>query len=248
MLAEITEEIDRITHLILDFRRVLTINDCSSRLIHLLIEKLKLRNHPTLLVHSEHLPQLRKLLQSEWGDAFEENFLHFNDLDHALEWCEDRILKAVLPYAHDLDEVTPVTYDLLKGLTPEEVDLIQGVMQTQCFVKEERIIREGEVAAEVYFLRKGKVSVFVDVPNGQNRRVATFSSGMVFGEMAAIDRAPRSAMIIADSEVECDILYLRDLDQLGEQHPAIKIKLLENLCHGLYQKLRKANRELGLLE
>ena len=64
--------------------------------------------------------------------------------------------------------------------------------------------------------------------------------------MAVIDRAPRSAMIQADSEVACDLLAVEDLNRLGESHPAIRIKLLENL--GLCRKLRKANREISILE
>jgi len=63
-----------------------------------------------------------------------------------------------------------------------------------------------------------------------------------------IDRAPRSAMVHADTEVECDLLALGDLTGLGESHPAIKIKLLQNLSLGLCRKLRKANREIGILE
>jgi glutaminase len=73
-------------------------------------------------------------------------------------------------------------------------------------------------------------------------------AGTAFGEMAVIDRAPRSAMIVADVNVECDLLSVEDLEKLGSTHPAIKIKLLENLCLGLCRKLRKANREMGLLE
>ena len=57
-----------------------------------------------------------------------------------------------------------------------------------------------------------------------------------------------SATIIADSEVECRILSLEALDQLGSEHPRIKIKLLENLGRGLSRKLRKANVELGVFE
>ena len=71
---------------------------------------------------------------------------------------------------------------------------------------------------------------------------------MVFGEMALFDRSPRSATIIADSEVECRILSLEALDQLGSEHPGIKIKLLENLGRGLSRKLRKANVELSVFE
>jgi glutaminase len=71
---------------------------------------------------------------------------------------------------------------------------------------------------------------------------------MTFGEMAIIDRAPRSAMIVADSEVECHLLSLEDFERLGDSHPEIKIRLLENLCLGFCRNLRKANRELRVLD
>jgi glutaminase len=71
---------------------------------------------------------------------------------------------------------------------------------------------------------------------------------MSFGEMAVIDRAPRSALIVADTEVECDLLAVGDLEQLGQQHPAIQIQLLQNLCLGLCRKLRKANREFSVFD
>jgi CRP-like cAMP-binding protein len=70
---------------------------------------------------------------------------------------------------------------------------------------------------------------------------------MAFGEMALLDRGPRSAVIVADSEVQCDLLSLAALEQLGTTEPAIKIKLLENLALPLCSKRRKANRELALL-
>ena len=71
---------------------------------------------------------------------------------------------------------------------------------------------------------------------------------MSFGEMAVIDRAPRSARIIADTEVECDLLSIDDLEQLGASHPPVQIKLLENLSLSLCRKLRKANRELSVFD
>jgi len=43
--------------------------------------------------------------------------------------------------------------------------------------------------------------------------------------MAVIDRAPRSANIVADTDVECDLLDVADFESLAESHPAIKIKL-----------------------
>ena len=84
--------------------------------------------------------------------------------------------------------------------------------------------------------------------SGGRKRLATFTRGMVFGEMAAIDRAPRSAMIEADSEVVCDVMSLEEFDRLGTTHPGIKIKLLENLCLCLSRRLRTVNRKLAVFD
>ncbi len=70
---------------------------------------------------------------------------------------------------------------------------------------------------------------------------------MAFGEMAMIDHAPRSATIIADTDVSCDLLTIGKLTALGAVHPKIKIHILENLSLDLCRKLRKANREIAQL-
>jgi glutaminase len=71
---------------------------------------------------------------------------------------------------------------------------------------------------------------------------------MVFGEMALIDRSPRSATIVADTPVSCLVLNREGYDRLGAEHPDIKIKILENLGRTLSRKLRKANLELSVFE
>ncbi len=87
----------------------------------------------------------------------------------------------------------------------------------------------------------------VYLPGEERQRLAGFSPGMCFGEMAFIDGAPRSANIVAETDVECHSLGLEDFTALGESRPALKIKLLEELSLDLTRKLRKANRELNVL-
>ena len=96
-------------------------------------------------------------------------------------------------------------------------------------------------------MNRGLVSVFLPLENGGRKRLATFSQGIALGEMAVIDRAPRSATILADTPVTCDLLSLTHLTSLGVTHPTIKIRLLENLSLDLCRKLRKANREISQL-
>jgi hypothetical protein len=68
-----------------------------------------------------------------------------------------------------------------------------------------------------------------------------------FRTMAILDHAPRSATILADGPVACDLLSLASLAELGASHPRIKMRLLENLSLGLCAKLHKASREASLL-
>jgi len=81
-----------------------------------------------------------------------------------------------------------------------------------------------------------------------SRRLATFWAGMAFGEMALLDRAPRSAVVTADAGVECDLLKVEDFEALGQSHPHIKIVLLRNLALGLSRQLRKPNREISVFD
>src|SRR6266540_367492 len=98
-------------------------------------------------------------------------------------------------------------------------------------------------------LRKSRPGSGDGIPDsGARKRPATFTRGMVFGEMAVMDRAPRSAMIVADSEVVCDVMGLEAFDRLGTTHPGIKIKLLENLCLCLCRRLRTVNRKLAVFD
>jgi CRP/FNR family transcriptional regulator, cyclic AMP receptor protein len=62
----------------------------------------------------------------------------------------------------------------------------------------EAIIKVGEPAREMFLLRKGKVAISV-----HDRTIEEIGPGGIFGEMALIDRASRSANAVAaeDSEV-----------------------------------------------
>jgi glutaminase len=151
-----------------------------------------------------------------------------------------------MPDAPD-SSVAAASYALLEGLSPKEVAIVGALFERRTYQPGEIIIQAGDPARELFLLSRGLVSVFLPLENGARKRLATFSPGMAFGEMAAIDRAPRSATIIADTPVACDLLSLSRLNELGATHPEIKIRVLENLSLDLCRKLRKANREIGLL-
>jgi glutaminase len=187
-------------------------------------------------------------MKAKLGNGWADQYRVFEDNDLALEWCENRLLESVASPARPDRGSTSVPYELLGKLTPKEISIVTGVLRRRQFEPGDVIINVGEEAKEMFFLAHGRVSVLVALPSGARKRLAAFSAGMVFGEMAMIDRAPRSAIIMADTEVECDVLSLEDFDELGRSHPNIKIKLLDSLSLGLCRKLRKANREISVFD
>jgi len=248
VVRDVIEGVESIDHLVLDFKRVLSVNESSCHLLYQVVRKLSDLGKSVLFTHADRTPLLRRYMKVKLARRFEELFRGFDDLDPALEWCENRLLDAALP-GRPLDQkVHHERYELFDSFIAAEVAAIKALLRRRTYQGGETIINAGEEAREMFFIARGSVSVTISLPSGTQKRLATFSAGMAFGEMAVIDGAPRSARIVADSEVECDLLTVEDFVALGSSHPGIKIKLLENLCLGLCRKLRKANRQMSVFD
>jgi CRP-like cAMP-binding protein len=108
--------------------------------------------------------------------------------------------------------------------------------------------RIGDPSSEVFFIASGLASVTVPVASGTQKRLGAFSAGMALGEMGFLDRAPRSAEISAETDVECDILKLDEFEPLAQTHPRIKIVLFTNMALGIADRLRKATRAMSVFD
>jgi len=246
VVRDILEQAAETAYLIIDLKRVLSLNESAGHLLHSLVGKLHGLEKTVMFTHCDHLPLLRRMMKKKLAGRFGELFVTYPDNDLALEWCEEQLLENT-QYAKSANyRAKPADYLLFKNFSRGELEIIQPLLQPRSFKRGQNIISAGTDAHEVFFLARGRVSVFL--PGEDGRRLATVSPGMSFGEMAFIDGARRSADIVADTEVECHLLTLEDFDKFGKTHPALKIKLLEQLCLDLTGKLRKANRELTVFE
>ena len=234
--------------LIIDLKHVLAVNESACRLLHQLLLKLHSLGKPVLFSNVALAPQLRRFLKIKLKDQFETLYRAFDDTDSALEWCENRLLARELAVRGDASRVAPGEYELFAGLDASEMAVVQTMLDRRTFRSGEVIVEFGAPAGELFFLARGCASVTIPLPGGVQKRLATFSPGMSFGEMAMLDRAPRSAVVSADTEVECDLLKIEDFERLGKTHPRIEIILLRNLALGLSRKLRKANREISVFD
>jgi glutaminase len=241
------ENLEGMEYLLLDFKHVLSINENVCHLVLQLESKLAELGKRLLFVQVANLPLVRRFMKIKLGDRFDSEFKAFEDKDPALEWCENRLLQGMVPDWTLETEAAPESYELFEQMTAEEVKQVVRLLERKKYAPGEAILQAGDSPSDLFFVARGNASVYLMMPPGNRKRLATFSAGMVFGEMAVIERAPRSAMVVADTEVQCDLLCLEAFEELSVASPQIKIKLLASLGARLSRRLRDAHRELRAL-
>lgn len=248
IVREVMSDLESKRFVILDFKRALEVNESACRLFYQLLDKLASLDIPLIFTHTSQAPMLRRYMKLKLGERVKDLYHVFDDNDPALEYCEDKLLAEIFPDEQGERALPVEEYELFQDLTSTEIDVLKSKMLLQHHREGSVVVNAGDAANELFILSKGLVSVTVTLASGFQKRLATFSAGMAFGEMALLDNAPRSAIVLADTDVECHVLTIETFNELETQHPRIKIILLQNLAKSLSRKLRKANREVSIFD
>jgi CRP/FNR family transcriptional regulator, cyclic AMP receptor protein len=99
----------------------------------------------------------------------------------------------------------------------------------------EIILKKGDPAKEMFLVRKGKIAIKVG-----EETVEEISSGGIFGEMALIDREPRSASAVAIEDSEVIPIDERLFIILVQDAPYFALDVMRVLA----ERIRKMNQRL----
>src|SRR5512133_3000796 len=83
--------------------------------------------------------------------------------------------------------------DLFAGLKPKALELIASLATDETHPLGTELFKHGDVGDRVYLILEGKVRIGRTVPGMGEEALAVLGPGEVFGEMALLDEAPRSA-------------------------------------------------------
>ncbi|MDN3920250.1 glutaminase A [Roseateles violae] len=168
-------------------------------------------------------------------------------LDLGLEWCERGLLDgagaAAAQHPRELAE-----QGLCAGLAAEDIEHLRARLQLLRFEPGALIVRRGEPADGLYLLRRGEVSVIIELPQGGSRRLQTLSAGMSFGELTLVSGGARSADVRADTAVECWRLGTAEFAALHSERPSLLIGLLRQMLRGSSETVVRLSGELTALD
>ncbi|MFL5451745.1 MAG: cyclic nucleotide-binding domain-containing protein, partial [Myxococcales bacterium] len=132
---------------------------------------------------------------------------------------EHRERKAEREIAHKMAALEHV--EMLASLSNEERLQLAAAMRLAPFGRGEVITRQNAAAHWLYVLTKGEVEVRIRAENGVEKIVTRLSAPNVFGEMGVVTGEPRSASVIASSEVECYRLDKEAFQRILKVRPQI---------------------------
>ncbi len=135
-----------------------------------------------------------------------------------------------------------ITYDEGMASTKSTVDHLRNIaLFSECSTKElgvvvknstERVLKagtiimdQGQTGREAYVILEGTATV-----KRNGRKIATASTGSVIGELSLLDNGPRTAAVIADTDVRLLVVTERALKGAIDNIPAISRKLLKALA------------------
>jgi SulP family sulfate permease len=252
LYTEVEPEFGRRKYLIFDMSHVTSVDFTAAHMLDMIETRIAKAGGRLLFAdvpRSSPTGQDLALYLNQLGLAEPARRAHlFASLDEAFVWAEDRLLAKHPDAAHGSEAPLPLEQiELLKGMEPELLAALRPCVSERPLAAGETLFKQGQTSAdEMYFIRSGRVRVELSAGDGQ-RHLATFARGDFLGEMAFLDRAPRSAAAQAITPVELFALSRSRFDEAAPKQPDLGRKFFWRLSRAMSYRLRQADAEIRAL-
>lgn len=170
----------------------------------------------------------------------------FPDLDHAVEWCEEEVLKAenvgAISHGHSLQELYEELFPRRIPFARLEKHLVR-VDAPAGHV----LFRQGGKSDAMYFVESGAVTVWLELPDGTKTRLRTMGGGAVVGEMGFYLGAPRSGTIATEKASVLYRLSAESFQEIETKDPELASAIHHFMVRLLANRLVHTNRQLANL-
>jgi diguanylate cyclase (GGDEF)-like protein len=135
--------------------------------------------------------------------------------------------------------------DIFSVLGRPELAALAAKMRSRAYEPGEAVFREGESGDELFVVTSGLVSVSVRSGDAEDIELTRMGAGAFFGEMAILERAPRSATCAAVERTDCLVLKADDFEALLVEEPKAAVGVLERMLGIAADRLLKTGSFLS---
>jgi CRP-like cAMP-binding protein len=120
--------------------------------------------------------------------------------------------------------------ELFRSLTDDERDEVATRLINAPFIRGEAITQQGAQAHWLYIMTEGEADVRVAM-DGTTKKVGSLRGGDYFGEMGLMTGEPRTATVVAQSDVRCYRLSKEAFESILRRRPEMAEEISGTLAH-----------------
>lgn len=130
---------------------------------------------------------------------------------------------------------------VLRGLPRGELEGLASTMRRRTYRRGEPVFHQGDPGQTLHVVYRGRLKIVLPGLHGEEAVLTIVGPGDVFGDLALLDGAPRSASVVALESVETAALSRAEFIELLRRNPVVVDGLLATLA----QRIRRLTDEVA---
>ncbi|OGR81172.1 MAG: hypothetical protein A2X32_08490 [Elusimicrobia bacterium GWC2_64_44] len=253
LFSEIEPDLKVCRRLILDMRRVTSVDFTAVHMLEQVAERLSEKGGALVFSHLPHsLPTGQDLLGyfKQLGLTRRGGGRVFDTLHDALEWTEDVTLdEAGVPRPDPGELLDLAQIDFLKGLDKHLLERMHLAFSERRVKAGAPVFLRKGGGHELFLIRRGRVRIVLPLKDTHRQHhLAVFGPGDFFGEVAFLVRTPRTADAIALVDTDLYCIGREAFDAVTKSDPAYGAAFYQRLANVEALRLRDTDRELRRLQ
>ena len=250
LYTDLEQEIATRDYVIIDLRRVRSIDVTAAHLFKQIRETIKERGATLVLCGvRDDSSNIRELLSNSGLMRPQSRTVRvFPDLDTAIAWVEDRLLGEAETGSRDETPMSLREMELFADYKAETLRDLEAVMEVRRYAAGSVIYERGARGDELFWVRRGTVRLIASREDSGQRPMATFGRGDFFGGLAFLDHNPRPNTAVAVTDTEVYVLNQERFDQIARVHRKLAFNLAMAMARVVASRLRRTEAKLAMLQ
>ncbi len=134
--------------------------------------------------------------------------------------------------------------ELFGSLTDKELALLSKSIEEKVLPANTPLFFENMVGESMYIIVNGSIKISKLLSEGVERTLTVLGPGDYFGEMALLEKGPRSVSAIVQEEANV-LVFKRDaFMDMVEKQPRLAVKVISSMYKSLSSKIRQASPQI----
>jgi len=136
---------------------------------------------------------------------------------------------------------------LFKEMSDAEVNMLAELFVEKRLSEGMTVFIEHMPGESLYLIQAGTIRISKMISEGDEKTLVILGPDDVFGEMAILDGAPRSATARVIEEARLLSLRKSDFEALCEKNPSLGLRLMRNIVRVFSQRIRENNEDYRVM-